>query len=88
VRAASVRQRFNGLGAWNAVTRQLIAVANTTVINTETMNELLRKITALGLTGPITLVLDNTRYQHNAMVRRWQRSWGSRCCSSLRIRPT
>src|SRR5271156_2666170 len=68
VRAASGRQRFNVLGAWNAVTRQLIAVTNTTVVNTETMGELLRKIAALGLTGPITLVLDNARYQHNAAV--------------------
>ena len=51
VRAASGRQRFNVLGAWNAVTRQLIAVTNTTVVNTETMSELLRKIAALGLTG-------------------------------------
>jgi transposase len=68
IRAASGRQRFNVLGAWNAVTRQLIAVTNTTVVNTETMCELLRKIAALGLTGPITLVLDNARYQRNAVV--------------------
>ena len=68
VRAASGRQRFNVLGAWNAVTRELIAVTNTTVVNTETMCELLRKIAALGLTGPITLVLDNARYQRNAVV--------------------
>src|SRR5262249_22400094 len=69
VRAASGRQRFSVLGAWNAVTRQLVAVTNTTVVNTETMSELLRKIAGLGLTGPITLVLDNARYQHNAAVR-------------------
>jgi transposase len=68
VRAASGRQRFNVLGAWNAVTRELIAVTNTTVVNTETMCELLRKIAALGLTGPVTLVLDNARYQRNAAV--------------------
>jgi transposase len=68
VRAASGRQRFNVLGAWNAVTRELIAVTNTTVVNTETMCELLRKLAALGLTGPITLVLDNARYQRNAVV--------------------
>jgi len=41
VRAASGRQRFNVLGAWNAVTHELIAVTNTTVVNTETMCELL-----------------------------------------------
>lgn len=68
VRAASGRQRFNVLGAWNAVTRELIAVTNTTIVNTETMCELLHKIAARGLSGPITLVLDNARYQHNAVV--------------------
>jgi transposase len=68
VRAASGRQRFNVLGAWDAVARRLIAVTNTTVVNTETMCELLRKIAASGLTGPITLVLDNARYQRNAAV--------------------
>ena len=68
VRAASGRQRFHVLDAWDAVTRQLITVTNTTVVKTETMCELLRKITASGLTGPITLVLDNGRYQRNAAV--------------------
>ena len=68
VRAASGRQRFNVLGAWDAVTHELIAVTNTTVVNTETMCELLRNIAAATLTGPITLVLDNARYQHNAAV--------------------
>ena len=29
----------------------------------------MRKIAALGLTGAITLVLDNARYQHNAAVK-------------------
>jgi len=68
VRAASGRQRFNVLGAWNAVTRELTYVANTTVVNTETMCELLRKIAAQNLVGPVTIVLDNARYQRNAVV--------------------
>ena len=68
VRAASGRQRFNVLGAWNAVSQQLIAVTNTTVVNTDTLCELLRKIAAENLTGPITLVLDNARYQRNKVV--------------------
>ena len=68
VRAASGRQRLNVLGGFNAVTRELIAVTNTTVVNTETMCELLRKIAAQGLVGPVTLVLDNARYQRNAVV--------------------
>jgi transposase len=69
VRAASGRQRFNVLGALNAVTRELIAVTNTAVVNTETMGDLLRKIAGRGLRGPVTLVLDNARYQHNAAVK-------------------
>lgn len=68
VRAASGRQRFNVLGAWNAVTRELIAIANTTVVNTDTMCELLRAVAARGLVGPVTMVLDNARYQRNAVV--------------------
>ena len=68
VRAASGRQRFNVLGAWDAVARRLIAVTNTTVVNTETMCQLLREVAAAGLSGPITIVLDNARYQRNAVV--------------------
>jgi transposase len=68
VRAASGRQRFNVLGAWNAITQELVAVTNTTVVNRDTMCELLRKIAAQGLVGPITVVLDNARYQRNATV--------------------
>lgn len=68
LRAASGRQRFNVLGAWNAVTRELIAVTNTTVVNTGTMCELLRRIAAQKLAGPVALVLDNARYQRNKAV--------------------
>jgi transposase len=69
VRAASGRQRFNVLGAWNAVTRELISVTNTTVVNTDTMCDLLRAVAGCGLNGPVTLVLDNARYQRNAAVK-------------------
>ena len=68
VKAASGRQRFNVLGAWNAVTRELVTITNTTVVNTATMCELLRAVAARGLVGPITLVLDNARYQRNKTV--------------------
>jgi transposase len=76
VRAAAGRQRFNILGAFNAVTRELVAVTNTTVVNAETMCELLRKIAALGHAGPVTLVLDNARYQKCALVQDLARSLG------------
>ena len=76
VRAASGRQRYNVLGAWNAITRKLVAVTNTTVVNRDTMCELLRKIKSLRLKGPITLVLDNARYQRNAIVQELAKQLG------------
>jgi transposase len=63
VRAPSGRQRFNVLGALNAVTHQLITVTNDTYINSTSVGELLEKIAGLGLTMPITLIMDNARYQ-------------------------
>ena len=63
VRAPSGRQRFNVLGALNAVTHQLITVTNDTYINSRSVGELLEKIAGLGLTMPITLIMDNARYQ-------------------------
>jgi transposase len=68
VRAASGRQRFNVLGAFNAVSRTFVSVTNTTVVNTDTMCELLRKLAAVGLVGPVAVVLDNARYQRNKVV--------------------
>jgi hypothetical protein len=56
VRAASGRQRYNVLGAFNATTHQLIRVANDTYITATTVCELLHKIAALGLGTPVTLV--------------------------------
>jgi transposase len=76
VRAASGRQRFNVLGAWNAITQELLAVTNTTVVNTETMCELLRKLAAQKLPGLVTVVLDNARYQRNTVVQTLAASLG------------
>jgi transposase len=68
IRAPAGRQRFNVLGALNAVTHKIITVTNETYITAESVCQLLRKISALGITVPITLVLDNARYQHCALV--------------------
>lgn len=56
------------LGALNAITHELITVTNQTYINAQSVCELLEKIAALGLTLPITLVLDNARYQKCHLV--------------------
>jgi transposase len=68
VRAPAGRQRFNVLAALNAVTHELVTVTNDTYINAQSVCELLRKIAALGLGVPVTLVLDNARYQKCKLV--------------------
>ena len=68
IRAASGRKRYNVLGALNAVSHQLIQVTNHSYINAASVCLLLRAV-AEGTTGlPITLVLDNARYQKCALV--------------------
>jgi len=57
------------LGAWNAVTNTLLAVTKTTVVNADAACELLRVIAAQSIGVPITLVLDNARYQYCQRVR-------------------
>jgi transposase len=73
VKAASGRQRYNVLGAWNAVTRELVTITNTTVVNTQTKCDQLRAIAAVGLCAPITLLLDNALYQRNKIVERLEK---------------
>jgi transposase len=68
VRAPAGRQRFNVLGALNAITHEIILVTNDEYINANCVCELLRRISALELTIPITLILDNARYQKCHLV--------------------
>ena len=68
VRAPSGRQRFNVLGALHALTYQLITVTNDSYINATSVCELLEKIAALGLSTPMTVVMDNARYQRCRLV--------------------
>jgi transposase len=52
----------------NAITHEVILVTNDTYITATQVCELLEKIAALGLIIPITLVLDNARYQKCKIV--------------------
>jgi len=69
IRAPAGRKRFNVLGALNAITHELITVTNDSYINAESVCELLHKLAALDLDIPITLFLDNARYQNCELVR-------------------
>jgi len=68
VRAASGRKRHNVLGALDAVTHRLIRVTNQGYINAESVCALLRSVAGAAVGLPITLVLDNARYQKCAVV--------------------
>lgn len=67
VRTPSGRQRFNVLGALNAITKELEMVTNDAYITSIQVCELLRKLAAKA-SPPITLVLDNARYQRCNLV--------------------
>lgn len=69
LRAASGRKRYNVLGALNAVSHKLIQVSNHSYINADSVCLLLRAVADAAIAGiPITLVLDNARYQKCALV--------------------
>ncbi len=76
VRAASGRKRYNVLGALHAVSHRLIRVANHTYINAESICDLLRAVAQASVGRPITLVLDNARYQKCALVQERARALG------------
>lgn len=69
IKSPSGRSRFNVLGALNAVTHRLITITNTTYINAISVCQLLRAIAKETTNGlPITLILDNAKYQKCALV--------------------
>lgn len=70
VRTSSGRQRYNVLGAIDAFTQDLITVTNNSYINSDSICELLSKIhnAYCELSIPITIVLDNAKYQRCVKV--------------------
>ena len=76
VRAASGRKRSHVLGALDAVTHRLIRVTNHDSIHAESVCALLRVVAEASVGLPITLVLDNARYQKCALVQTLAASLG------------
>ena len=72
----SGRQRYNVLAALDALTHRVIRVSNHAYINAESVCALPRAVAAAGLRRPITLVLDNARYQKCAVVKALAASLG------------
>jgi transposase len=69
VPTGSGRQRYGVLGALDAVTRTLVRETTDGTVTEVTAGRLLLKVRAAFPTGPITVVWDNARYQHTALVR-------------------
>jgi transposase len=67
----SGRQRLNVLGALDAITHQLLTVVNETYIDSHCVAELIGKIVQENFGIPITLVLDNAKYQRCEFVRQF-----------------
>lgn len=67
VKAPAGRQRYNVLAALDAVTHRLYRFCNVGYINAESVCALLQQV-AQAVPGPVTLVMDNARYQHCALV--------------------
>jgi transposase len=67
----SGRSRYNVLGAIDAINNELITVCNTGYINALSVCELLHKIRDrfIDETIPISIILDNAKYQHCLLVR-------------------
>lgn len=76
VRSATGRRRYNVLGALNAVSHQLLRVTNEGYITAETVCALLRTLAASGWRVPLTVVLDNAKYQRCELVQSLARALG------------
>lgn len=64
IRSGSGRNRINVLGALNALSQQVTTLTNTTYINAEVIIDFLAQLREQYTDLPITIVLDNARYQH------------------------
>ena len=71
----SGRQRFNVLGALNAVTNEIVTVTNTTYVNSLTVCEMLDKLIQ-STVKPITVILDNAKYQQCNLVKDYAKKRG------------
>lgn len=76
VKAPSGRQRVNVLAALDATTHELFTVTNLTYITSVTVCELLRLLAGAHPGVPLTIVLDNARYQRCQLVQNLARSLG------------
>ena len=69
VPASAGRKRYSVLGALDVVSRRLIRVSTTGGVNADSVSALMRAVADARPGRPVTLVLDNARYQHTPAVK-------------------
>jgi transposase len=70
IKSPSGRNRFNVLGALDAISKQVITVTNVTYITAQSVCLLLEEIAKQNVGVPVKLIMDNARYQRCDLVRR------------------
>jgi transposase len=87
VKAPSGRQRLNVLAALDAISHELVTLSNLSYINAGSVCELLRLLAARHVKTPITVVLDNARYQRCKLVQELAQSLGIELLFTLLPQP-
>ena len=64
LRSGAGRNRINVLGALNAISQEVSTLINTTYINAQVIQDFFLQLREQYPLLPITIVLDNARYQH------------------------
>lgn len=76
IKSPSGRKRLNVLGAVNAITKQLHIFSNETYINSGVLCDFLQEMAKTYVDRPITIILDNARYQRCKLVEEFAKTLG------------
>jgi transposase len=74
IKAPCGRKRFNVLGALDAISHEMTVFTNTGYINALSVCDLLAKIAKKYCNLPVSIVLDNARYQKCTLVQEFAKS--------------
>ena len=69
IKSPSGRNRFNVLGALDAITKETITIVNETYINAQSVCDLMEEIAKRNIGIAIKLIMDNAKYQKCDLVR-------------------
>lgn len=69
IKTSHGRKRFNVTGAYDPIHHKLVSIEDETNVNSQTICHLLRKIRCESGRLPVTVILDNARYNHSQEVK-------------------